>query len=96
MSSPNAAYDIAGYAQTLYPVPRSRPALVIAPKNTVIRIETPDVRLRIDQVVTLSMTITEAIANALKHAFSADDGAGLPQGVTMNRRGASACASCAR
>lgn len=75
-------------------------------KNIVIRVETPDVRLPIDQVLTLSMIITEAITNALKHAFSADgpgtiritlerlptnelqlivadDGAGLPQGVTI-------------
>jgi len=38
-------------------------------KNIVIRVETPDVRMPIDRVLTLSMVITEAITNALKHAY---------------------------
>lgn len=39
-------------------------------KNIVVRVETPELRMPIDRVLTLSMVITEAITNALKHAFT--------------------------
>lgn len=38
-------------------------------KNIVCRVEIPDVRLPIDRVVALSMIVTEALTNAVKHAF---------------------------
>lgn len=41
-------------------------------KNIVCRVDIPDVRLPLDRVVALSMIVTEAMTNAVKHAFPGD------------------------
>lgn len=38
-------------------------------KNIVCRVEVPDLRLPLDRVLALSMIVTEAMTNAIKHAF---------------------------
>lgn len=52
-------------------------------QNIVVRVESPDVRLPIDRVLTLSMVITEALTNAMKHAFA--DGRSGTIRVALNR-----------
>lgn len=53
-------------------------------KNIVCRVDIADVRLPLDRVVALSMIVTEALTNAVKHAFDPETGGTIRIALTQD------------